>query len=65
MGDLGENLLQPALAKDAVYAVSGNGSLARFEVANGRQAWRIESDIKVSGGVGSGEGLVLIGSRQG
>ena len=64
-GDLGENLLQPALSKDAVYAVSGKGSLARFDIATDRQVWRIESDIKVSGGVGSGEGLVLIGSNKG
>lgn len=64
-GDLGENPLQPALIKDAVYAVSANGNLARFDVATGRQAWRIESDIRVTGGVGSGKGLVLIGSNKG
>ncbi len=65
VGDLGESPLQPALAKDAIYAVSGNGSLVRFDVATGRQAWRVDSEIKVSGGVGSGEGLVLIGSDKG
>jgi outer membrane protein assembly factor BamB len=64
-GDLGENLLQPALTENAIYAISGKGSLARFDIAADRQAWRIESDIKVSGGVGSGEGLVLIGSNKG
>ncbi|MDH4234734.1 MAG: outer membrane protein assembly factor BamB, partial [Gallionella sp.] len=31
----------------------------------GQQVWRVESEIKVSGGVGSGEGLVLIGSDKG
>ena len=65
VGDPGENMLQPALAKDAVYAVSGKGSLARLDTSTGRQAWRVESDIKVSGGVGNGEGLVLIGSNKG
>jgi len=64
-GDLGENSLQPALTKDAVYAVSGKGSLMRLDMVTGKQAWRIESGIKVSGGVGSGEGLVLIGSDKG
>lgn len=64
-GNLGENLLQPALTKDAVYAVSGKGSLMRLDMATGRQAWRIESRVRVSGGVGSGEGLVLIGSDKG
>jgi outer membrane protein assembly factor BamB len=65
IGDSGGNLLQPALTRDAVYAVSGKGSLVRLDIATGRQIWRIESGIKVSGGVGSGEGLVLIGSDKG
>lgn len=65
IGDLGENLLQPALTKDAVYSVSGKGSLTRLNFATGRQLWRIESGHKISSGVGSGEGLVLIGSNKG
>lgn len=65
VGDLGENLLQPTLTKEAAYSVSGRGSLTRLDVATGKQVWRIESGIKVSGGVGSGEGLVLIGSNKG
>lgn len=65
VGELGENPLQLAMTKDAVYGVSGKGSLIRLDSATGRQAWRMESGIKVSGGVGSGEGLVLIGSDKG
>jgi len=64
-GNPGENLLHPATAKDAIFVVSGNGRLARFDIATDREVWRIESEIKVSGGVGSGEGLVLIGSNKG
>jgi outer membrane protein assembly factor BamB len=64
-GEAGNNPLQPALAKDAVYSVSGKGSLKRLDIATGRQVWRVESGIKVSGGVGLGEGLVLIGSDKG
>ena len=65
LGDSGANPLQPALAADAVYGVSGKGVLTRLERANGRQVWRIETGIAVSGGVGSGEGLVLVGSEKG
>jgi outer membrane protein assembly factor BamB len=65
LGDSGANPLQPALATDAVYGVSGKGVLTRLERANGRQVWRIETGIAVSGGVGSGEGLVLVGSEKG
>ena len=65
LGDSGANPLQPALTGNAVYGVSGNGSLTRLDRASGKQMWRIESGITVSGGVGAGEGLVLIGSDKG
>lgn len=65
LGDSGASLLQPALTKDAIYGVSGKGTLTRLERATGRAVWRVESGIAVSGGVGSGEGLVLIGSDKG
>lgn len=65
VGDSGTSLLQPALAKNAVYGVSGKGMLMRLDRATGKQVWRIESGIAVSGGVGGGEGLVLIGSDKG
>ncbi len=65
IGDSGANPFQPALTGNAVYAVSGKGELARFDRVTGREVWRIDSKITVSAGVGSGEGLVLIGSNKG
>ncbi len=65
LGDSGMSLLQPALARDAVYGVSGKGVLTRVDRTTGKQVWRVESGITVSGGVGGGEGLVLIGSDKG
>lgn len=64
-GDLGENPLQPSRAGSAVYGVSARGDLTRVDAANGRQVWRVNSGVTVSGGVGTGEGLVLIGSNKG
>ncbi|OGT00124.1 MAG: outer membrane protein assembly factor BamB [Gallionellales bacterium RIFCSPLOWO2_12_FULL_59_22] len=65
LGDSGASLLQPALAGDAIYGVSGKGELTRVERATGKVVWRIECGIAVSGGVGSGEGLVLVGGNKG
>lgn len=65
LGDSGASLLQPALTANAIYGASGNGVLTRVERATGKQVWRVESGIAASGGVGSGEGLVLIGSDKG
>jgi outer membrane protein assembly factor BamB len=65
VGDSGLNQLSPALTADAVYGASAKGDLVRMDRATGKQVWRIETGITVSGGVGSGEGLVLIGSDKG
>ncbi|HEX5364427.1 MAG TPA: outer membrane protein assembly factor BamB [Gallionella sp.] len=65
IGSAKENLLQPAVTRDAIYGASGEGRLTRLDRASGKQVWRIESGIRVTGGVGAGEGLVLIGSDKG
>lgn len=64
-GESGASPLQASLTRDAVYGASGKGVLTRLDRATGRQIWRVESNMVVSAGVGSGEGLVLIGSDKG
>ncbi len=64
-GDPGKDLLQAALTKDAIYSATGKGSLMRLDRATGKQVWRIQTGIIVSGGVAGGEGLVLIGGDKG
>jgi outer membrane protein assembly factor BamB len=65
VGDLGADLLQPALGKDAIYSATSQGSLMRLDRATGKQVWRIQTGIAVSGGVAGGDGLVLIGGGKG
>ncbi len=65
VGDAGANLLQVALTRDAVYAVSGKGSLVRLDRATGHTVWQAENKIVVTAGVGAGGGLGLIGSEKG
>jgi outer membrane protein assembly factor BamB len=65
VGDSGLNQLRPALTADAVYGASAKGDLVRLDRTSGKQVWRIETGITVSGGVGSGDGLVLLGSDKG
>ena len=65
IADLGAELLQPALTRDAIYSASAKGGLTRLERATGRQVWRIQTGIVISGGVASGDGLVLIGGDKG
>ena len=41
-----------------IYAVSANGELAKLSVADGKQAWRINTGEPISGGVGLGANLL-------
>jgi outer membrane protein assembly factor BamB len=65
VGDQGTDLLQLALTKDAIYSAAGNGSLMRLDRTTGKQVWSIQTDIVVSGGVASGDDLVLVGGDKG
>src|ERR1019366_8426509 len=65
VGDRGADLLQPAVTKDAIYSASVKGSLMRLDHATGKQVWRIQTGLIISGGVASGDGLVLIGGDKG
>jgi outer membrane protein assembly factor BamB len=55
----------PALEAGAVYAANAEGELAKWDVETGRQIWRVNADEAISGGVGVGGGLVMVGTNRG
>jgi len=65
VGKPGLNLLRAALAYDAIYGASANGSLMRLDRSNGKKVWHVKTGVTISGGVGWGEGLVVVGSDKG
>jgi len=65
LGDAGGNVLQPAVTTDAVYAANAKGEVFRLDRATGKQVWHAEAGFTVSGGVGAGDGLVLVGGEKG
>lgn len=58
------SVLTPGVTREAVFA-AGAQTLYRFERESGKQEWRIEPGFTITGGVGVGEGLVLVGSEKG
>jgi outer membrane protein assembly factor BamB len=48
-----------------VYAVSAIGEIAKLNLADGKEAWRINTGESISGGVGLGANLLLLGSAKG
>lgn len=55
----------PAVDDKAVYGASQGGDITRLDVATGKQVWRVSAGEKISGGVGAGENLVLVGTPRG
>ena len=55
----------PALDSSAVYAANAQGEITKLDAANGNQLWRVNIGEPISGGVGVGTGMVLVGSKKG
>jgi len=43
----------PAVVRDVVFAATGDGSVARYDLSSGAVGWKIKLDQKLSAGVGS------------
>jgi outer membrane protein assembly factor BamB len=61
----GKNTYFPQVSGGAVYAVGEDGVVTGFDVSSGSSQVQIEAGERVTGGVGVGSGLVLLGTRKG
>ncbi|MBM3350435.1 MAG: outer membrane protein assembly factor BamB [Betaproteobacteria bacterium] len=64
-GEAGAYDFTPALEAGYAYLTSAEGELAKLDVSSGSQVWRVSVGEKVTGGVGVGGSLVLVGTHQG
>jgi outer membrane protein assembly factor BamB len=55
----------PVLADGVVHAASMDGRLVRFDATSGKESGVIETKYRFSGGIGSGEGMLLMGTFKG
>lgn len=56
--------LLPGVDDNRIYACGREGQVSAFSSSGARQ-WSVDLDLPLSGGVGVGEGLVLVGSEMG
>lgn len=59
------NRLQPALYGEQVFAASADGRVQATDAASGKRTWRVDLDTAITGGVGTGGDLVLVGTDRG
>ncbi len=57
--------LQPVILGEHIYTADFEGLVSAFTLADGDRVWRVELDSPLTGGVGAGAGLVLVGSSDG
>jgi outer membrane protein assembly factor BamB len=65
VGDSGRYIFTPATYGDSVFAASNRGDLLRLNALNGKTLWRVDTKAPLSGGVGIGENMVLVGTSKG
>ena len=59
------NSLRPAASEELVFAADHRGKLTAIDIATGKRRWSTELEQLVSGGVGYGNGLVMVGTIEG
>lgn len=65
IGEAGNFDLAPVVDAGFVYAASADGELAKYDITTGAQVWRLNTGEKISGGVGVGGSLVVVGTQSG
>jgi outer membrane protein assembly factor BamB len=63
--DEGGHHLTPAVDGEQVYTADPKGRVSAAGLSDGKRRWSTELDAEISGGVGTGEGLVLVGTSKG
>jgi outer membrane protein assembly factor BamB len=65
VGKAGINVLLPAVTTESVISANGKGEIQCFDLGTGALRWRIDNGFVISGGVGTANGLVLVGGDKG
>jgi outer membrane protein assembly factor BamB len=58
-------LLRPYLEDQRLYVAGVGGRVGAYDARDGSRLWRTETGLALSGGVGGGEGLIVVGASTG
>ncbi len=56
--------LTPVIDGNAIFAASENGNVLSVELDSGDTLWRTRLESEITGGVGAGNGMVLVSTRE-
>lgn len=55
----------PVYENGALYVADEKGRIIKLDPDTGKEIWRLETEYKLSGGVGAGNGMILFGTYKG
>lgn len=58
-------LLRPAVTENHVYVSSYEGEVAKLDRKDGDEIWEIDTELKITGGVDAGYGVIAFGTAEG
>lgn len=66
-GSLGSKFHQlvPSIHEQQIFAVNAEGDLVAADLASGRVNWRVDLKTPIGGGVGAGNGIVVLATESG
>ncbi|MDO9151146.1 MAG: outer membrane protein assembly factor BamB [Methylotenera sp.] len=65
LGSAGNYDFSPLVEAGFVYAASAEGDLVKLDATSGKELWHLKVGEKLTGGVGVGGSLVLVGTQKG
>lgn len=65
VGPADKHVFTPAINDDSVIAAGAAGQITRFDAATGKLLGRIDSKIRLAGGIGGNRSVILAGSEKG
>ncbi len=57
--------LKPAIVDYDIFTVDREGQVTGLNLETGNIKWQVELDTEITGGVGAGEGIVVVGNTEG
>jgi outer membrane protein assembly factor BamB len=57
--------LRPAASSNAIFAAGNEGNIVAVNIETGKRLWSTDLEVAVSGGVGYGSDLVMVGTIEG
>lgn len=65
LGDAASYMLRPAISQTSIAGASHKGVLTAIERNTGKTLWQVKTGIMISGGVGGGDTMYLLGGDKG